>query len=421
MQHSRSMASRGEPGAGGPCDPPDPRGSRTSFPSTLTLTDSELPRLVAAPTAPETRRGRRTALAVLLLLSFLVVAWIASPLWIGIAFGAVMAFTTQVPFRKLSERLGERRRLAAGLVTVGSGLLCAGVAAVVFYVASSELLAFVEYLHGKLSVSSPSACLGGSVLGFLRRVGVDAGALDVRIHHELQGATGYATTAATAIVAATTSAVVGLMIALATMYYVLVDWTRLALRLESVLPLDPRHTRALILEFRDVGRGTLVGTIGTALVQGTLAGVGYAIGGSHQVATFGLLTAIASLLPIFGTGTIWLPVGIAQIVTRHVFGGVFIIAWGFLVVMTMTDYVIRPRLVGRSCHAHPLLILIALLGGVEAIGLPGLIVAPILVSLFVAVLSIYEREVATVGGAHRDRDTVPDALRSESRRGKAFD
>jgi predicted PurR-regulated permease PerM len=385
------------------------------------LTDTELPKLVPVSAAPETRRGRRTALAVLLLLSFLVVAWIASPLWVGIALGAVMAFTIQVPFRTLSARLGERRRLAAGLVTLGSGLLCAGVAAVVFYAASSELLSFVESMRGKLSAGSPSDWLGETVLGFLRRVGINPSALDARIHHELEDATGYATTAAAAILEATTSAVLGLMVALATMYYVLVDWTPLALRLERVLPFDPRHTRALILEFRDVGRGTLVGTIGTALVQGALASVGYALGGAHEVAAFGLLTAIASLLPIVGTGAIWVPVGIAQIVNGHAFGGVFILAWGFCIVMTMSDYVIRPRLVGRSCHAHPLFILIALLGGVEAIGLPGLIVAPILVSLFVAVLSIYEREIMNMGGAHKDRDPVPqEPRRAESRRGNAF-
>jgi predicted PurR-regulated permease PerM len=388
--------------------PDSRRMSRASFPTTLTLTDSELPRIVSAPTAPETRRGRRTALAVLLLLSFLVVAWIASPLWIGIALGAVMAFTTQIPFRKLSERLGDRRKLAAALVTIGSGLLCAGVAAVVFYVASSELLTFIEYARGKLNTPSPSEGLGAGVLGLLHRLGVDPSAVDTRIHRELEDATGYATMAAGKTLAATTGAVLGLMVALATMYYVLIDWTRLALRLESVLPLDPRHTRALILEFRNVGRGTLVGTIGTALVQGALASVGYALGGAPQVATFGLLTAIASLLPVVGTGTIWAPVGVAQILRGHVLGGAFILVWGFCVVMTMTDYVIRPRLIGRSCHAHPLFILIALLGGVEAIGLPGLIVAPILVSLFVAVLSIYEREIASVGGAHPERQKPPE-------------
>ena len=166
----------------------------------------------------------------------------------------------------------------------------------------------------------------------------------------------------------------------------------MALRLENLLPLDPRHTRALILEFRDIGRGTLVGTIGTAIVQGVLAGVGYGIGGASQIVTFGLLTAIASLLPVVGTAAVWAPIGVYQLVTGHVFGGIFILAWGLCVVMTMTDYVIRPHLVGRKGHGHPLLILIALLGGFEVLGLAGLIVAPILMSLFVAVLRIYERE-----------------------------
>jgi hypothetical protein len=40
--------------------------------------------------------------------------------------------------------------------------------------------------------------------------------------------------------------------------------------------------------------------------------------------------------------------------------------------------------------------LVALLGGIEAIGLAGLIVAPILMSLFLAVLRIYERETGTI-------------------------
>jgi predicted PurR-regulated permease PerM len=372
--------------------------TRLSLPSSLRLTDSELPRISAAPAAPKTQRGRRTALTVALLLSFLVVAWIASSLWVGIALGAVMACTTQEPFRKLTERLGERRRLAAGIVTFLSGLLLAGVAAIVLYVASSQLLAFVEYVQSKLASGSPSEYLGSRVLSALRHIGIDSSDVDARVHQGLAAAMGYATTAAAAIVQATTSALLGLMLALVTMYYVLVDWPRLALRLESVLPLDPRHTRALILEFRDVSRGTLVGTIGTALVQGLLAGISFGIGGAPRAFAYGLLTAIASLLPVIGTGAVWIPVGVAQIMRGHVVGGAFILIWGFCVVMTVTDYLIRPLLIGRSNHAHPLLILISLLGGIEVLGLPGLVVAPILVSLFVAVLRIYEREAADVVG-----------------------
>ncbi|MGH7281255.1 MAG: AI-2E family transporter, partial [Polyangiaceae bacterium] len=51
------------------------------------------------------------------------------------------------------------------------------------------------------------------------------------------------------------------------------------------------------------------------------------------------------------------------------------------------------RLVGRKGDGHPLLMLIALLGGIEVFGLAGLFVGPILMSLFLAALRIYEREL----------------------------
>jgi predicted PurR-regulated permease PerM len=75
---------------------------------------------------------------------------------------------------------------------------------------------------------------------------------------------------------------------------------------------------------------------------------------------------------------------------------VFILLWGFLVVSLATDYVIRPRLVGKKGHGHPLLTLVSLIGGIEVMGLAGLIVAPIVMSLFLAVLRIYERDTPPV-------------------------
>jgi len=75
--------------------------------------------------------------------------------------------------------------------------------------------------------------------------------------------------------------------------------------------------------------------------------------------------------------------------------------------MALADYVIRPRLVGGKDHGHPLLMLFALLGGIEVFGLAGLIVAPILMSLFLAALRIYEREVESEGAASAVPDRTP--------------
>ncbi len=108
--------------------------------------------------------------------------------------------------------------------------------------------------------------------------------------------------------------------------------------------------------------------------------------------TWGLFTMISSLLPVVGTFLVWVPIAAYEIANGHVGWGVFILIWGFIVVSIATDYVIRPRLVGKKGHGHPLLMVVSLIGGIEVMGLPGLIVAPILMSLFLAVLKIYERD-----------------------------
>jgi predicted PurR-regulated permease PerM len=113
-------------------------------------------------------------------------------------------------------------------------------------------------------------------------------------------------------------------------------------------------------------------------------------------------------LPVVGIPIVWVPIGLYQIMTGHPGSGAFILVWGFCVVSMFADYVIRPWLVGRHGHGHPLLVLIALLGGVETFGMAGLIVAPIVMALFLALLRIYERvhQDSKSDATRRDEDAV---------------
>jgi predicted PurR-regulated permease PerM len=367
--------------------------------------DTELPRVLVAPMAPESVRGQRIALTILLVLTFLVAAWIASGLWVGIALGTVMAFTAQPVFRALARRLGDRRALAAGIVTAAMGLFAAGLGGLFLYIAVDQLVVIGKVLEHKIQAGSLAAIIGEHAARLVDRFGMSRSVVLAKLLRGLEAVAGYAAGSAAAVVQAGTGALLGLMMALLTMYYVLLEWRTLIVRLERVLPLNPRHTRALILEFRQVGRGVLVGTVATAIVQGVLGGVAYAVLGVPQALTWALATGFGSFLPVVGTGIVWGPVGVYLIMNGRPFAGVVLLVWGFLVVMTATDYFIRPRLVGRKV-GHPLLVIIALLGGIEVFGLAGLIVAPILMSLFLAVLRIYEREMRQPASPIHD-ETVP--------------
>lgn len=355
--------------------------------------DSELPSLATSPVAPATRKGRRLALAALLGLSFLAVAYLASPIWVGLVVGTVMAFTAQPLYRRLAVRL-DRKPLAAIITTLSGGMVMAAGAAASLFVLAREILIVVDIIQRKSQAASLEELIGPQGIKIIDSMHVSREATMTKIQDAAGQASAYAAKGAGVILTTTTSALITLVLAFGTMYYVLLEWPKMALHLERVLPLDPRHTRALMLEFREVGRSAFIGTIGTAVVQGVLAGIGFAIAGVPQAVTWGAVTMMASFIPVVGTAMVWVNAGLYLVWTGHIGWAIFVFAWGSLVVMAASDYIVRPRLVGGKSQGHPLLMLIALIGGIEVFGLAGLIAGPVVMSLFVAILRIYEREAA---------------------------
>jgi len=356
-------------------------------------TDSELPQLSDRPVAPKTIQRRRAALGVLLVLSFIAVARLAEPVWVGIVFGALMAFTTQPLYRRLSIAMHERRRWAALVTTLVTGIGCVVAGALSLYVLTRELFGVMAVVQKRLDSGSLTGIIGGRGVAMVERFGVNQDQMMRRIQDEVARATSYITEAAGFVVETTTTAVLGLVIGCITMYYVLIEWPSIPVRLERVLPLDPRHTRALVLEFRDVGRSALIGTMVTAMVQALLATLGYMISDLPHAITWGLLTGVASFFPVVGTALVWLPVSLSYASNGQVGFALFQALWGLFLVVGIGDYTVRPRLVGRQGKGQPLLMLVAALGGIQVFGLAGIVVGPVLMSLFLAILKIYEREM----------------------------
>jgi predicted PurR-regulated permease PerM len=343
------------------------------------------------PAAPRLRP--EVALAVVSLCALAALAWIASPLWVGLMLGTVMAFTGAPLSHVLTRRL-QRPRLAAVLTTIVGGIVVAGSTTAAVYVLGEQLLSAIELAQRAFHDNWLAEHLGPRTTKLVEQVVGDPRAATEHVRAELGRLSAYAARAAGLVVEAATGALVVLVIALATMYFVLHDGARVTQQLERLLPLQPRDTRALVREFRKVGRGAFVASLLCAVVQGVLAWLGFLIGGVPRAATWGALLAVLSFVPVIGTALVWVPVGAFQIATHHLGGGLFVFAWSALVVMAGTDYLIRPVLVGSGGNNHPLLTLVSLLGGIHLFGLPGLIAGPVVVSLSMAVLRIYAAERA---------------------------
>lgn len=329
---------------------------------------------------------------VVVAISLLLAATVAAPLWIPIMLGCVMAISAQRPYRILTRKLGDRSPLAAALITIGSGVLLAVASSVVLVAVANELMKIVSHLDAK-NTGSLEGIIGTHATNMIARAGFDTNKVYTWAQSEVSETASVAAGAAAVILRTTSEAVLGFVVALVTMFYMLREGPSLARRIEGIAPLEPRHTRELLTEAREVGRSAFIGTLATAAVQGVLAGVAYAALGVPQPVTWGIVTAIASFLPLIGTLTVWVPIAGWLFVDGHPAKAIILAIWGALVVTSLTDYVIRPRFVGGHGHGHPLLTLIALLGGIEVFGLAGLIIAPVVMSVSVAAFRLYEREI----------------------------
>ena len=333
---------------------------------------------------------QRSALAIFAIVALAVIVRIAMPVGMGILLGTLVAFTLESFYNKLLAR-GWRPLLAALTCLAITIFGVVGVVGGTLYIFVSRGVVVAEDLLASLGPE-------GSARAFILRLSshlpreLQVQQLIARLHNAAAGLASRVGVIAETILNVTFSGLLSSLFMLLTTYFVLRNWPLLAKRAEDVLPLRPRYTRALLDEFRVVGRTTLLGTIVTGLAQGALATLGYWILGVPEPAFLGAATALASLLPAVGTMLVWVPVGLFLILTGHVARGVIELVYGGLVVVGFSDYILRPKLVGSSTEMPALFTLVSLFGGIEIFGLVGLILGPVLMSLALAILRIYAQE-----------------------------
>jgi predicted PurR-regulated permease PerM len=187
----------------------------------------------------------------------------------------------------------------------------------------------------------------------------------------------------------------GVVVFFFALYYFYKDGDKILDKIMYITPLPRKHDKAIFKKFKEVSLAMLFGIFFTAIIQGTLAGIGYAIVGINNPIFWATATALFSLVPLFGTAIIWVPASIFLIISGNVVGGVGLLLWGSLIVGTVDNFV-RPFLIEGRAPVHPLLTFLAVLGGIFAFGLKGIIYGPIILNLLLAFLHIYELEYAKV-------------------------
>jgi predicted PurR-regulated permease PerM len=353
--------------------------------------DGDARRGAAADLRCDVYSSPEKALRFSALFAVAIILFIAHPMGIGVLLGTLTAFSLSPFYLRLVTRW-ERPVLAAlfcvGLTILGGAAVFAGFG----YLLIGRGIGLLRGLAAGLSPGGAVRNFFESINARLPLFGVHPGTLAQHIGNAAAEISERLADIASRVAGAAFSGLLALFFLFITAYFVLQNWSSLTRRAEIMLPLKPRDTRALFDEFRRVGRSVLLGTVLTGMAQGLLAFIGYYLTRIPEAAFFGALTAVVSLVPGVGTLLVWVPLGVYLLITGHVVLGVIELLYGAFVVGGLCDYVLRPRLVGGHGDMPALLTFLALFGALKVFGLIGLILGPVIMSLAVALLRIYERE-----------------------------
>jgi predicted PurR-regulated permease PerM len=200
--------------------------------------------------------------------------------------------------------------------------------------------------------------------------------------------------------------VVNLFLMTVAMYYFFLDGRRLFAEAIRLIPLDKRYIQGFSRDFTDVAYAIVYGNTVTAIIQGAVGLAGMLIVGVPHAGVWGAAMVIAALVPVVGTGLVWVPISLLLVLSGRVGDGLFLAAWGALVV-GMIDNFIRPRLCGSRMALHPLLVFLSMFGGVAVFGMMGMLVGPLIASLFMAMVRIYRRDFLGMGEEAAAREVPP--------------
>jgi len=245
--------------------------------------------------------------------------------------------------------------------------------------------------------------LTSDVLGRLRALHIGDIAVGTYLVQMLDALLSWASLQVLHVFAYVTRAALNVVIALLGLYYLLLSAGDFWRRIRELLPFSDDQTELLRHRFFSVTQAMVLGTTLTAILQGSIVGLGFFLVGLSYPLFWGVVTGFASVLPVFGSALVWIP-GVVVLLVQGQYGAAFaLVLIGALLASTI-DNVVRPIVYRQVSNIHPMTTLVGAFAGVECFGLIGVLVGPLAISSFFELIQIYRREYS--GPEHRTASAV---------------
>ncbi|HEX4869727.1 MAG TPA: AI-2E family transporter [Moraxellaceae bacterium] len=337
-------------------------------------------------TTPPFNRRLFLALALggLLLLAFVVLR----PFLVPVTWAGILVYVTWPLFLRLRARLPGSPNLAALLMTLALSLVLILPVVWVLLLMRSEvtevyqkLLAQVSQGHVELSPEIRRLPWVGERIGaFFDRINADPAALQA----EIRNGSNWLMTHAAEVLGGVGRNLAKMGLALLTAFFLYRDGEAFVLQVREVTGRMLGHRADDYVEAMGATtRAVVYGIVLTALAQGLLAGIGYAVAGVDGAVFLGAVTTLIAMIP-FGTPFAWGTVCVWLLVQGEVMPALGLLIW-CTVVVSWVDNFIRPLVISSATRIPFLLVMFGVLGGLAAFGMVGLFLGPVILAVMLAV------------------------------------
>jgi predicted PurR-regulated permease PerM len=312
-----------------------------------------------------------------------------------------LALLLVVIFRPVHEQLIEvcwrRPSIAAGFTTLFILLIVLLPVTILLARAATEAMQISASLGEGETLPQAIIHRGGDLLGNLRgrlaEFGVELPPDQQLVRDAAAGLQSWAAPAALRTGQFLGNFIIGLIVMLVAVYFFLVDGPSMIRALMRLSPLDDRHEQKLVNEFTRMSRAVVLATLLSGIAQGSLAGVGYFVAGLGSVFLLTVATMLLALIPFVGAASVWIPCCLWLYFYEQRPTAAFLLAlWG-MVAVSFVDNLVKPYVLGGQANLHPLLALISVIGGVQALGPIGIFIGPMSAAFLQALLNILRSEL----------------------------
>ena len=184
---------------------------------------------------------------------------------------------------------------------------------------------------------------------------------------------------------------VNIVMLLFVLYFMLIGGLRMEGYCREILPFNRDVGSSVMREVHMIVRSNAIGIPLLAVVQGVVAFVGYLVFNAPSPLFWGVLTCFATIIPIFGTALIWLPLAGYMALTGDWGPAIGLLLYGGLVV-THVDNGVRFIMQKKMADTHPLVTIFGVFIGLSLFGFMGVIFGPLMLEMFVFCVNIFKKK-----------------------------